>query len=265
MPTGKAHWHTLLKARAIETQCYVVAAAQAGEHNPKRSSYGHALIVDPWGAILAEVQDDKPGYALADVDLDHLKQVRSRLPVWTDRKPELYGHIFPASAIGSVSAIPEEEAFHFGDKALVQPFQIFARTQHSVAFVNHRPVLPGHVLISPLRPGTKRLSDLSQFEVFDLFNLVQKVQRAVESIHGAHSSTIAIQDGIDAGQSVEHLHVHLLPRKATDFGGNIDDVYARLQQHDKVGNPFNLAMLTPDQMGAQSAQLKQRLSALEPK
>ena len=53
MPTtGKAHWEVLLRARAIENQCYVVAAAQYGQHNPKRASYGHALIVDPWGDVL---------------------------------------------------------------------------------------------------------------------------------------------------------------------------------------------------------------------
>lgn len=56
VPTGKAHWHTLLRARAIETQCFVVAAAQCGNHNDKRSSYGHSLVVGPWGeVILAKV------------------------------------------------------------------------------------------------------------------------------------------------------------------------------------------------------------------
>ena len=54
MRTGVAHWETLLRCRAIETQCFVVAAAQAGQHNEKRTSYGHALIVDPWGTIVAE-------------------------------------------------------------------------------------------------------------------------------------------------------------------------------------------------------------------
>lgn len=52
VPTGKAHWHTLLRARAIETQCFVVAAAQCGKHNEKRSSFGHSLVVDPWGEVI---------------------------------------------------------------------------------------------------------------------------------------------------------------------------------------------------------------------
>lgn len=258
VPTGKAHWEILLRSRAIETQCYVVAAGQVGSHNSKRSSYGNSMIIDPWGVVLAHISKDEPGYAIAEVDFDHLTNVRKRLPVWTDRKPELYGEIIPAHVEYGKSS-NDETVFHFGDKTIVQPYQIFARTPLSVGFVNHRPVLPGHMLVSPLRANTKRLSTLTQTEISDLFFLVQKVQSAVEKIYGAGSSTIAIQDGIDAGQSIEHVHVHIVPRKSSDFGGNVDEIYARLQQHDKKDNAFNLRLLSIDEMTQQSKILRENL------
>lgn len=85
-PTGQAHWETLLRARAIETQSYVVAAAQAGVHSEGRASHGHAMIVDPWGKVIAELDGEETGIAVADVDLGYLKDVRSRIPVETHRR-----------------------------------------------------------------------------------------------------------------------------------------------------------------------------------
>lgn len=79
--TGTAHWHCLLRARAIETQCYVAAAAQYGQHNPKRRSYGHSIIVDPWGEIVAQLDGDGEGLAIAEVDPEKLASVRSKMPV----------------------------------------------------------------------------------------------------------------------------------------------------------------------------------------
>ena len=63
VPTGKAHWETLLKSRAIETQAYVVASAQVGSHNEKRTSYGHSMVVDPWGKVLLDLpgEGEEPG------------------------------------------------------------------------------------------------------------------------------------------------------------------------------------------------------------
>ena len=80
--TGRDHWHILIRARAIETQCYVIAAAQHGNHDDEglRESYGHSVIVDPWGEVLAEVSDG-PGVALAEIDLEHLNRVRRAIPV----------------------------------------------------------------------------------------------------------------------------------------------------------------------------------------
>lgn len=90
VPTGLAHWEPLLRARAIETQSYVVAAAQVGNHNAKRTSYGHAMIVDPWGVVLAQCRDGV-GIAMANIDLDYLASVRQNMPVQQQRRTDLYG------------------------------------------------------------------------------------------------------------------------------------------------------------------------------
>ncbi|EFJ42479.1 hypothetical protein VOLCADRAFT_66991 [Volvox carteri f. nagariensis] len=85
--TGAAHWEVLLRARAIECQSYVVAAAQAGRHNARRESYGHALVVDPWGTVVARLSDPRvTGIAVADVDLGHLGRVREKMPCQLHRE-----------------------------------------------------------------------------------------------------------------------------------------------------------------------------------
>jgi predicted amidohydrolase len=79
LTTGKDHWHVLLRARAIESQCYVLAAAQTGHHYGQRRSYGHALICDPWGTVLAECGEGE-GFATAWIDPDVVARVRASLP-----------------------------------------------------------------------------------------------------------------------------------------------------------------------------------------
>ncbi len=83
--TGKDHWHVLLRARAIENQLFVIAAAQYGRHNAKRVTYGHSLIVDPWGTVIAEASDGE-GMAIAELDFERLKQVRRELPSLQHRR-----------------------------------------------------------------------------------------------------------------------------------------------------------------------------------
>jgi predicted amidohydrolase len=78
--TGAAHWEVLLRARAIETQCYVVAPNQTGEHSVTRRSYGNSMIIDPWGEVLVRLKDGA-GVASAEVDLQRLTAVRERMPV----------------------------------------------------------------------------------------------------------------------------------------------------------------------------------------
>ena len=97
VPTGAAHWHTLLKARAIENQCYVLAAAQYGKHNTKRESFGHTLAVDPWGTIVADAggypilgEEEKetteqvpepPSIITCEIDMDLINSIRQRMPI----------------------------------------------------------------------------------------------------------------------------------------------------------------------------------------
>jgi predicted amidohydrolase len=85
VPTGKAHWHTLVRARAIENQSYVVASAQWGKHNDKLSTFGHSLIVDPWGEILADAGEGEK-ILFAEFSFDRLKSVRERLDVLRNPK-----------------------------------------------------------------------------------------------------------------------------------------------------------------------------------
>ncbi len=80
-PTGAAHWHVLLRARAIENACYVIAPAQCGVHPGGRETYGHSLIIDPWGEILAEASADEPGVIIAEISAERVAEVRSQIPV----------------------------------------------------------------------------------------------------------------------------------------------------------------------------------------
>ncbi|XP_057735892.1 deaminated glutathione amidase, chloroplastic/cytosolic [Arachis stenosperma] len=86
--TGEAHWEILLRARAIENQCYVIAAAQAGKHNEKRESYGDTLIIDPWGTVVGRLPDRlSTGIVVADIDLSLVDSVREKMPIAKQRKP----------------------------------------------------------------------------------------------------------------------------------------------------------------------------------
>jgi deaminated glutathione amidase len=86
VPTGKAHWQVLMRARAIEAELFVVAAAQAGRHEDGRDTYGHSLVVDPWGELLLEMGGE-PGLEFASIDLARIADVRSRIPVHQHRRP----------------------------------------------------------------------------------------------------------------------------------------------------------------------------------
>jgi predicted amidohydrolase len=83
--TGEAHWHVLLRARAIETGSYVVAAAQGGHHEDGRETYGHSIIVDPWGRVLAEAERE-PGFIVADIDPTMSETTRQRIPALANER-----------------------------------------------------------------------------------------------------------------------------------------------------------------------------------
>lgn len=86
VPTGRAHWELLLRARAVENQCYVLAAAQGGLHKNGRRTWGHSMIVDPWGDVLAQQAEDGEGVVLAELDLARMADVRQRLPALAHRR-----------------------------------------------------------------------------------------------------------------------------------------------------------------------------------
>jgi deaminated glutathione amidase len=87
VPTGKAHWHLLQRARAVEASAYIVAAAQVGEHEDGRRTYGHSLVVDPWGEVLLDMGGEEPGVAFAELDPQRIAEVRQQLPSLANRRP----------------------------------------------------------------------------------------------------------------------------------------------------------------------------------
>lgn len=89
VPTGRAHWHVLLRARAIETGCFVIAPAQVGTHDMGRQTYGHSLIISPWGEVLAD-GGEEVGFSIAELDMDRVDEARGMVPALThDRGFEL--------------------------------------------------------------------------------------------------------------------------------------------------------------------------------
>lgn len=86
VPTGKAHWHVLLRARAIEASAFVVAAAQVGKHEDGRETYGHSLVVDPWGEVLLDMGGEKPGLGFVEIDLSRIAEVRAQVPSLANRR-----------------------------------------------------------------------------------------------------------------------------------------------------------------------------------
>jgi len=87
VPTGEAHWHVLMRARAIEAGVFVIAAAQVGLHQDGRRTYGHSLVVDPWGKVLLDMGGEETGLGFADLDPGAVDEVRSRVPAIWHRRP----------------------------------------------------------------------------------------------------------------------------------------------------------------------------------
>lgn len=85
-PTGKAHWHIMQRARAIEASAFVISAAQVGRHEDGRDTYGHSLVVDPWGEVLLDMGDEEAGLGFANIDLERIAKVRRQLPSLANRR-----------------------------------------------------------------------------------------------------------------------------------------------------------------------------------
>ncbi|XP_042028186.1 bifunctional bis(5'-adenosyl)-triphosphatase/adenylylsulfatase FHIT-like isoform X1 [Salvia splendens] len=136
----------------------------------------------------------------------------------------------PFSSFTRSAHTMESESFTFGPYK-IDPKEVFYSTQLSYAMVNLRPLLPGHVLVCPRR-DVKRFTDLTGDETSDLWFTAQKIGRQLESYHKASSLTLAIQDGPQAGQTVPHVHIHILPRKGGDFEKN-DEIYDAIDAKEK--------------------------------
>eukprot|EP01122_Echinamoeba_exundans_P012645 TRINITY_DN5340_c0_g1_i1.p1 TRINITY_DN5340_c0_g1~~TRINITY_DN5340_c0_g1_i1.p1 ORF type:complete len:169 (-),score=28.67 TRINITY_DN5340_c0_g1_i1:14-520(-) len=142
--------------------------------------------------------------------------------------------------------------FTFGQYKCKQT-QCFFRSKLSLGFVNLKPVVPGHVLIIP-KKRILRYSDLSPSEIADLWQSAQTIGKKIEAHYKATSLTYVIQDGPDAGQTVSHVHVHILPRRPGDFKPN-DKVYDALVDNDTrvprtedemMTEAFELSQLFPE-------------------
>ncbi|EMC93708.1 hypothetical protein BAUCODRAFT_37424 [Baudoinia panamericana UAMH 10762] len=123
-----------------------------------------------------------------------------------------------------MSALPGR-IIHFGNFNVTS--QVFHITKHSFALVNLKPLLPGHILVSPLAVKP-HLSDLTKDEISDLFLTVTRIQRTLKRLYKADAFNIAVQDGKAAGQSVPHVHCHVIPRTDGDPGGD-DKVHQWLE------------------------------------
>lgn len=144
--------------------------------------------------------------------------------------------------------------FRFGQH-LIKSSVIFLQTELCFAIVNRKPVVPGHVLVCPIRV-VERYRDLRPEEITDLFQTSQKVAKVVEQHFKGTSLTIAIQDGPEAGQTVKHVHIHILPRKKDDFARN-DNVYVELQKHDQeTAEDAQRKWRTEEEMASEAADLR---------
>ncbi|XP_077582346.1 bis(5'-adenosyl)-triphosphatase isoform X1 [Stigmatopora nigra] len=150
---------------------------------------------------------------------------------------------------------------------LIKASAVFLQTELSFALVNRKPVVPGRilvhfrmfsdVLVCPLRQ-VERFRDLRPDEITDLFSTTQRVANLVEKHFNATSLTIAIQDGPEAGQTVKHVHVHVLPRKAADFQHN-DSVYDELQKHDRQDEDVPSKWRSEEEMAAEASILRNHI------
>lgn len=140
--TGKAHWEILLRARAIENQCFVVAAAQIGFHNKKRESHGHAMVVNPWGVVLGETGQDDVDVVITELDFGKLESVRQNMPCFEHRRDDMYNLSYRK---GTARAQIADKQYSFGTNDIPKEM-VFYSSEHCFAFVNIRCVVPGRIL-----------------------------------------------------------------------------------------------------------------------
>jgi deaminated glutathione amidase len=143
--TGKAHWDILNRARAIENQCFVISAAQQGKHNEKRSSYGNAIAVSPWGDELTKCTEELD-IKFVEIDLEKIAKVERQMPCFSHRRNDIYS--INMKTANSLKTTEKEFLF---EKYPIDRETIFYENENCVAFTNIRCVVPGHVLVATKR------------------------------------------------------------------------------------------------------------------
>lgn len=249
--TGKAHWEILNRSRAIENQVFVIAAAQSGKHNEKRSSYGHALAIGPFGDILSSCSEDLD-IKFVEIDLKKITTVESNMPCFKHRRNDVYGVMLNNSANTSVGLLKPGESFIF-EKYPIDQQTIFLETKFSVAFTNIKCVVKGHVLVATKR-SVSRVEQMTEEETKDIFFVSCKIAKVLDDYYDAKSTTITTQDGEFAGQTVKHVHIHIMPRLPGDFENN-DEIYVKLNEHDTT----DVSSRRPLQDMIEEAQIYKRL------
>ena len=226
--TGEAHWHCLLRARAIETQCYVVAAAQCGEHNEKRSSYGHALIVNPWGEVIADAGPESVDIITARVDLDKLFNVRKQMPCMSHSRQDLVAiDIRSISGSSLLHLIPNPSETHdisFGS-VNVPGNAVFLHSYDAFAFSNLYPRTFGHSLVGLSSAIIPRFSFLTFKQLSAMAQMTVTAHRLACKTHDTTHCEVALQDGPASGQSIQDVHIHLLPtnNEGTVLAPDVDE------------------------------------------
>lgn len=182
--TGKAHWEILNRSRAIENQCFVISAAQVGKHNEKRSSFGQAIAISPWGDVLAQCKEELE-VQFVDIDLESITKVESNMPCFQHRRDDVY-----SVDVMKTVPLPSEEPKPFVfEKYTIDRRTIFLETEFSVAFTNIKCVVPGHVLIATKR-CIPRVENMTSAETKDLFLNASIIAKTLDKYHDAKSTTI---------------------------------------------------------------------------
>lgn len=275
--TGLAHWETLLRSRAIENQCYVIAAAQIGWHNKKRRSYGHAMVIQ------LNYNEYMPLICLPLSIIDSRSVGQNRRGSSRGSRPRCNGRRHWSGPSGQRSSeyalFRASSRWHLLTGSVVRRSRQAARGSRNVwlwwscratrvRFPGHTPFVCLHqysvcrsgpwvqhilrcllhavqftpfpishfadVLVATKRSVAK-LSDLTPEESVDFFQAVMRVQKSLGKCHNATAMTVTVQDGADAGQTVKHVHCHIMPRKKGDFEDN-DMIYTELNKHDAPDN-----------------------------
>jgi diadenosine tetraphosphate (Ap4A) HIT family hydrolase/HD superfamily phosphodiesterase len=143
------------------------------------------------------------------------------------------------------------KVFGFGPLISIPESQVFLKLKTCIASVNIRPVVPGHSLVIPIRPGLQRVVQMNEEEVRDMWRAAQVISAALEEHYKCEATTFVVQDGQDAGQTVQHVHLHVLPRKKGDFEDN-NQVYRELEKKGRVDD-LNLRIRSPEEMQVEAS------------